>query len=45
MDIIKNAERWELEQVLKDKPAFLSDNLSKEEISKFAKKHNLWFRS
>ena len=45
MDVLKDAERWEMGQVLKDKPAFLSDNLSKEEISNFAKKNNLWFRS
>lgn len=45
MDVLNKAERWEMEQVLKDKPAFLSDNLSKEEITKFAKKNNLWFRT
>jgi hypothetical protein len=45
MDIIKKSEKWEMEQVLKDKPSFLSDNLSKEEVSLFAKKNNLWFRS
>jgi hypothetical protein len=44
-EVLKDAERWEMQQVLKDKPAFLSNNLSKEEISDFAKKNGLWFRS
>ena len=45
MNVLKKAETWELEQVLKDKPAFLSDILSKEEITAFAKKNKLWIRS
>ena len=45
-DILKKADRWEMEQMLKDKPAFLSDGfLSKEEVKKFAKKHHFWIRT
>ena len=45
LDILKKAEKWEMEQLLKDKPVFLSENLNKDEVIKFAKKNNLWFRS
>lgn len=46
-DILKKSEQWELEQVLKDKPAYLADSsfLSKDEIKKFAKKNKLWIRT
>ena len=43
MDILKKAERWEMRQVLKEKPAFLSENLSKEEVIKFVRENNLPF--
>ena len=45
MNVLKDAERWEMNQVLKDKPAFLSENLSRVEISKFAKDNKLWLRT
>jgi len=46
-DILKKTEQWELEQVLKDKPAYLADSsfLSKKEVKSFANKHKLWIRT
>jgi hypothetical protein len=45
-NIVKEASRWEMGQVLQDKPAYLgSGALSSEEITAFAKKNNLWFRT
>lgn len=42
-EIIKKSDQWELEQVLKDKPAFLNNgNISNEEVMAFADKHNLY---
>lgn len=41
-DIISASSRWEMEQVLKDKPAYLTDNnLLDKEITTFARKNNL----
>jgi hypothetical protein len=41
LSVIKEADRWEMGQVLKDKPAYLNDNLPDMEIIKFAKDNNL----
>ena len=43
-EIIKKGNIWELEQVLKDKPAYLDDGLGNKFLSDFAKKHNLLFK-
>lgn len=39
--VLRKADRWEMEQVLKDKPAFLPDYLPDDEVITFVNKNNL----
>lgn len=42
-ETLHKASRWEMEQVLKDKPAYLNgDGISDKEVMEFAQKHHLY---
>jgi len=41
LEVYAQADRWEMQQVLEDKPAFLSDVLPEEEVLGFANQHKL----